>query len=245
LTQREELLGLYELFPFQEHPLWRQVKAGVLSMDEVLRAEVQHCLRTQAGQALRGEALAMARNTSQQCEARDLVRAASEKIFGMLLETYIEECTNSAAGPNHLELIRRLVLTGGISEQQIESTEPTPGNAAAMAMYREITRRGAGCHMLGAGAVEHFYCILAPEIFQAYTEHYGMSAEQAETYSKHGPMDHTHAERAFAVLDDAVALHGWDAVRLSVRDAFVATSLHYDGMLQAATGQLDFWNGRS
>jgi hypothetical protein len=29
-----------------------------------------------------------------------------------------------------------------------------------------------------------------------------------------------------------------------VRDAFVATSLHYDGMLQAATGEISYWNGR-
>jgi hypothetical protein len=55
--------------------------------------------------------------------------------------------------------------------------------------------------------------------------------------------DESHAERAFEVLDEAVILHGWNAVYLSVRDAFVATSLHYDGMLQAATGVIDYWNG--
>ncbi len=71
-----------------------------------------------------------------------------------------------------------------------------------------------------------------------------MSAEQAETYRLHGPMDEEHATRAFAVLDEAIALHSWEAVWLSVRDAFVATSLHYDGMLQAATGKIEYWNGR-
>jgi hypothetical protein len=68
--------------------------------------------------------------------------------------------------------------------------------------------------MLGAGAVEHFYCRLSPKIFYAYTTHYGMSEEQAETYRLHGTMDHEHAERAFAVLDDAIVLHGWETVRL-------------------------------
>jgi len=34
-------------------------------------------------------------------------------------------------------------------------------------------------------------------------------------------------------------------IELSVRDAFVATSLHYDGMLQAATGLMTYWSGRS
>jgi len=245
LGRREELLELYELFPFHNHPLWRGIKSGTLSLDQVLRAELQHCIRTKAGQVLRREALDMVGPSSSSLEDADTLKASRERVFELLVETYVEECTNSPAGPNHLELIRRLVLMGGISPQAIDLAEPTPGNAAAMAMYREITRRGAGCHMLGAGAVEHYYCQLSPEIFCAYTQHYGMSAEQAETYRLHGPMDETHAERAFAVLDAAIALHGWDAVRLSVRDAFIATSLHYDGMLQAATGRADYWNGRS
>ena len=97
--------------------------------------------------------------------------------------------------------------------------------------------------MLGAGAVEYYYCQLSPQIYKAYTEGYGMSDGQAETYRIHGPMDATHAERAFAILDEAVALHGRPAVVASVRDAFVATSLHYDGMLQAATDRLHYWSG--
>jgi hypothetical protein len=99
--------------------------------------------------------------------------------------------------------------------------------------------------MLGAGAVEFYYCKLAPRVFETYTTKYGMTESQAETYRIHGPMDAEHAERAFAVLEDAVMLHGWALVEASVRDAFVATSLHYDGMLHAATGQLSFWNGVS
>ena len=70
-----------------------------------------------------------------------------------------------------------------------------------------------------------------------------MTETQAETYRIHGPMDASHAERAFAVLDEAVNLHGWALVEASVRDAFVATSLHYDGMLHAATRTLSYWNG--
>ena len=230
--RRQELLGLYDLFPFHKHPLWCAIKAGSLSFQQVMRAEIQHCIRTAAGQSLRGEAL-------------DMARTAGGRMFELLLETYLEECTHDASGPSHLDLIKRLVRGGGVSEVDIAGTMPTPGNAAAMAMYREITRRGAGCHMLGAGAVEHFYCRLSPEIFKAYTTHYGMSEEQAETYWLHGPMDQSHAERAFAVLEEAIELHGWDAVRLSVRDAFIATSLHYDGMLQAATERFEYWNGRS
>ena len=99
--------------------------------------------------------------------------------------------------------------------------------------------------MIGAGAVEHFYSLICPKIFAAYTGFYDMSNVQAETYSLHGPMDQTHAARAFDVLGEAINHHGWAAVEQSARDAFVGTSLHYDGMLQAATGINDYWNGRS
>lgn len=36
---KARLLGLYDLFPFHEHPLWRAVKGGHLSLDELTDAE--------------------------------------------------------------------------------------------------------------------------------------------------------------------------------------------------------------
>jgi pyrroloquinoline quinone (PQQ) biosynthesis protein C len=231
MDRKARLLSLYDLFPFHSHPLWRAILNGDLSYEQVLKAEVQHWIRTRAGRALREDALSSA-------------KAISQPIFEQLLETYLEECTDTA-GPNHLGLIERLVTAGGYTHQQLEETEPTPGNSAAIALYRDISARGAGCHMLGAGAVEHFYCGLSPKIFEAYLRVYGMTEDQAETYRIHGPMDKTHAERAFAVVDEAAQLHGWETVLTSVRDAFVATSLHYDGMLQAATGKFCYWDGRS
>lgn len=228
---RDSLLSMYDLYPFHGHPLWRAIIGGELSHAQVIKAEVQHWLRTRAGQGLRREALAAA-------------EAISPRIFELLLQTYLEECTEDASGPSHLDLIERLVTMGGWPREDLPATLPTPGNAAAIAMYRDIGTRGAGCHMLGAGAVEHFYCQLSPKIFAAYTSHYGMTSEQAETYAVHGPMDAEHADRAFAVLDEAVNLHGRQTVEQAVRDAFVATSLHYDGMLQAATGIGAYWDGR-
>ena len=227
---RERLFKLYDIFPFEKHPLWRAILAGELSYAQVIEAEVQHCIRTKFGQTLRKNAV-------------DMVRGVNARIFELLLETYLEECT-SERGTSHLDLIRRLVTMGGYSEERIDQATPTPGNIAAIALYRDISARGAGCHMLGAGVVEFFYCQLSPRIFEAYVSRYGMSPEQAETYRIHGPMDKEHAERAFAILPEAIDLHGWDTIEMSVRDAFVATSLHYDGMLQAATGRLGYWDGR-
>lgn len=225
------LLQLYDLYPFHDHPLWRAVLEQELSLEQVLRAEAQHYLRTRSGQALRTEAL----NSAQ---------AMSPVIFEALVQTVLEECTTTAISESHLDLIRRLLILGGVSEVELDRAQPTPGNAAAIALYRDISARGVGCHMVGAGVVEHFYAQLAPQVFRVYTTHYGMSSHQAETYSIHGSMDAGHANRAFQIMEEAVRLHGWEAIELSVRDAFVATSLHYDGMLQAATNTSSFWSGR-
>lgn len=231
MNRKAELLELYQLFPFHDHPLWSAIRNKKLTYEQVINAEVQHWIRTRAGKVLRQNAMVMAEQMSL-------------AIFEQLTETYLEECTDDHSGPSHLNLIERLVTKGGKSISDLEATAPTPGNTAAIAIYRDIAERGAGCHLVGAGAVEHYYCQLSPSIFKAYTELYGMSPEQAYTYQIHGPMDQVHADRAFSVLDEAIALQGWKLVKQSVRDAFVATSLHYDGMLQAATGCLSYWDGR-
>ena len=230
-NQRERILSLYELFPFHEHPLWVGVLNGSLSPEQIVKAEAQHWLRTRAGQRLRREAVEQAAGLSQE-------------LFKALLATYIEECTEDQTGPSHLQLVEQLLIGGGMTRDELEAQRNTPGNAAAIAMYREISRRGAACHMLGAGAVEYYYCQLCPRIYDAYTSQYGMTASQAETYRIHGPMDQVHADRALSILDEAIAIHGQEVVEESVRDAFVATSLHYDGMLQAATGNNAYWDGR-
>jgi pyrroloquinoline quinone (PQQ) biosynthesis protein C len=231
VNRKRDLLELYELFPFHDHPLWRAIRRKELSYQQVIDAEVQHWIRTRAGRRLREEAMHMARKVSP-------------RIFRVLTNIYLEECTHDSSGPSHLDLIERFVVMGGKTKTQISRTQATPGNAAAIALYRSISDRGAGCHLVGAGAVEYYYSRLSPLIFRAYRRQYGMSKRQAETYHIHGPMDQKHAAGAFSVLKEVIELNGWQDVRRSVRDAFVATSLHYDGMLQAATGENTYWNGR-
>ena len=231
MDHRNRLLSLYDMLPFHQHPMWQAVLQGNLSPEEIPRAEAQHFVRSRAGRKLRQQAVFQS-------------KSKNEAIFQAMLETYLEECTDKQ-GPNHLELVRRLVLSLGMSESELESTMPTPGNAAAIALYRAIGERGFACHMLGAGAVEFFYSRLCPSIFNKYTGHYGMSESAAETYRIHGPMDKEHAERPLGILSEALKFHTFEEIELSVRDAFVATTLHYDGMLQAATGKLRYWNGET
>lgn len=227
--RRQRLLELYHRAPFHRHPLWRGVLEHTLSLAQIIAAERQHYVRTRAGRAIRRAAL-------------DQSRGGSERILEALLRIYLEECAGTA-GPSHLDLIKRLCVAGGVLPEELDQTPPTPGNAAAIALYRDIAARGAACHLIGAGAVEFYYSDLAPKVYDAYTRAYGMTSDQAETYRIHGPMDREHAEGSLGVLDDAIAVAGWPLVELSVRDAFVATNLHYDGMLQAATGKLAYWDG--
>lgn len=230
MALKQRLLALHDEWPLEQHPLWRAVLDRKLSYEQVIAAEVQHYLRTKEGQQVRKAALSESKGNGS-------------AIFSALLKIYLEECTNDKTGPSHLELIRRLVTDGGVDDQYLLHARSTPGNAAAIALYRHIASRGAGCHLIGAGAVEYYYCMLSPKIYRVYTEFYGMSDDQAETYRIHGPMDREHAEGAFAALDQAAEFHGVDAIETSVRDAFVATSLHYDGMLQAACGTKSYWSG--
>lgn len=227
----KKLLEIYNSFPFKEHPLWKGVQNGELSKDEILRAEGQHYLRTKAGQKLRKEAM-------EKC------LALSSILWEAIIETYLEECTEDDGTPTHLDLIIRLLKEGGYTDEILISLKNTPGNIAAIALYKNISDRGAGCHIIGAGVVEYYYSQLSPLIYESYTQRYNFSEFAAETYKIHGTMDQMHAQRAFAVIDEAVRIHGWDLVESSVRDAFVATSLHYDGMLQAATGNSNYWNGK-
>lgn len=226
-----ELLKIYESFPFHYHPMWVAVKEGTLNKEQVLKAETQHYLRTKAGQRLRKEAM-------EKC------LAVSNKLWEAIIETYLEECTEDDGTPTHLDLIKRFLFEGGYCENDLSNTTNSPGNIAAIALYKDISDRGAGCHIIGAGMVEYYYAQLSPSIFNAYTSIYGFSEFGAETYKIHGTMDEMHAARAFEVVDEAIRIYGYSLIESSVRDAFVATSLHYDGMLQAATGNYNYWNGK-
>lgn len=227
---REDVLNEYKRYPFEYHPLWISIVRGQLSLEQILRAEVQHYIRSDIGRNFRKKA----------AEESVLI---SPMVHDLLTETYKEECTEDESGPSHVDLVRFLLNSRGVSDSELEIAQPTPGNIAAIAIYKDITDRGPLHHMIGAGAVEFYYSALSPRIFDAYTSLYGLTPQEARTYEIHGPMDQVHAERALKVLEEPYAQQNGESILLAVRDAFVATSLHYDGMLQAALGTQSYWDG--
>ena len=153
------MLGYYDAFPFERHPLWQMVLSGGLTAAQVMRAETQHFIRSNVGRDSRKRAAEQAANVSQRAHK-------------LLMETYKEEYTEDETGPSHVDLIKRFLLIGGMYEGDIAAATPTPGNSAAIAMYKDITDRGPLHHMIGAGAVEYFYSGLSPKIFEAYVGRY-------------------------------------------------------------------------
>ena len=226
-----KLLDLYHLFPFHRHPLWVSIINHKLKKAQIIDAEIQHYLRTRAGQPIRKQAMEYCKNNNQ-------------ILYEAIDQTYIEECTDEDGTPTHLAMIINLLKDGGANESEFSKVQNTPGNVAAISIYRGIASNGAGCHIIGAGAVEYFYSQICKSIFDSYTKYYEFSENAALTYSVHSSLDLEHAERAFDIVDEAERLYGWQTVENSVRDAFIATSLHYDGMYQAATKINNDWNGQ-
>jgi len=227
---RETALSHYERWPFERHPLWKAVIDGELSREEVVQAEIQHYLRSNVGRLYRERAAIAA-------------RFIDGDIFPLLDQTAREECQLDDSGPSHVDLIRRFLLANGVTQSQLDQAVPTPGNAAAIALYKDIADRGPIQHMIGAGCVEYFYSKLSPRIFETYVTRYGFNSADVETYQLHGPMDETHGERALMVLSSPLAQAMPREIDLAIRDAFAATSLHYDGMLQAARPNAGYWSG--
>jgi pyrroloquinoline quinone (PQQ) biosynthesis protein C len=228
--QRHEALNYYNLFPFHEHPLWKSIILGKFSREQVLKAEVQHYLRSEIGKIFREHSAVVAKHLGPD-------------IYDLLYQTVVEECYGTDGGPSHAELIKKFLLMNGVSETDLRNAISTPGNAAAIALYKDIASRGPLHHMIGAGCVEYYYSKLCPQIYDCYTQIYKFQPGSFETYRLHGPMDEVHGERALETLKTPLAQALSKELGIAVRDAFAATSLHYDGMLQAATSENEYWNG--
>lgn len=230
MLSRETVLAHYRSWPFERHPLWVAVLEGSLSKDQIIQAETQHYLRSNIGRLYRERAAISS-------------RLIGGELFELLDKTAREECHLDDSGPSHVDLIKGFLISNGVSQSALDRARPTHGNAAAIALYKDIADRGPLQHMIGAGCVEYFYSQLSPKIYQAYVDIYGFKPEDVSTYELHGPMDQTHGERALKVLESALAQAMPEEIDLAVRDAFVATSLHYDGMLQSAIPGVGYWRG--
>ncbi|NTX26725.1 hypothetical protein HT746_06165 [Burkholderia pyrrocinia] len=109
MSVQAKLLSLYDRFPFHQHPVWSAVLSGRFSQKQIAAAEIQHCIRTAAGQKLRATAVSEA-------------QSISPTIFAAVLDTYLEECTAHDGMPSHLDMIKALVFAAGATDAEIQNT---------------------------------------------------------------------------------------------------------------------------
>jgi hypothetical protein len=115
---RSAVLEFYSLFPFEHHPYWRGVLKGTFNLDQIVRAEIQHFIRSNLGREFRRRAAVES-------------RLVSIKAHRLLMETYKEECTDEK-GPSHVSLIEAFLRKAGVSNEELTNAIPTISVSASL-----------------------------------------------------------------------------------------------------------------
>jgi len=215
---RERLLSQYDAFPFRAHPYWRAVADGTLLHPQVAAAEHQHLLQARAA----GE-----------CERRSYLGVAGEHAFTLFLDQYLD-ALSSVDSADQLAVL----------SASIQSSTPTPGTSASVALRADVRARGFAFYAVGFGCVSHFYAEVCANANSAYRSVYRFSDKQLGYYREHERRERARADQMLAALDELAKGLDHEALVVAVRDAVVAASLGFDGMLQAATNSRTYWGGQ-
>lgn len=231
-TLKREFEDFYHEFSFEENPWWAGVLGKKFTKQQIVKGEVQHYLRTRTGRKFRVLMLASA---AESPEAFD--------IAWPILEDEIVGKTTDGVRQSHYKLMLDFFRGSGITLKNLDKTDLTPCNAAAIAIYRDLASRSFVESLGGAGIVELFYPDLCKKVYKAYTGHYGFSHEQAFTYYEHQTADDDHSTRALEIIEKyAKTDEMQEKIRRAVKDAIQATHLHYAGMYEGAVGKRLYWN---
>jgi hypothetical protein len=222
---RDQLLRQYDAYPFGEHPYWRAVAAGTLLHFQVVAAEQQHALQLRA---------------ATDCERRPYLGVSGDQAFGLFLDQYLDALSSSGA---LAQLASMWCSSSAADAASASVVRPTPATSAAIALRADVRNRGFEFYAVAFGCVSHFYSKVCAEANRTYQTVYRLSKQQLVYYREHESRERARADQAFSALDELT--RGVDQVllELAVRDAVVAVSLGFDGMLQAASGSRTYWGG--
>jgi pyrroloquinoline quinone (PQQ) biosynthesis protein C len=176
------------------------------------------------------------------------VNAVSAKEYAVM-ETVLENFMEELGGKRtHVDIMLQFLEAGGISRQEADNAEPTPGTLAAIEMIIGCCQRRSaleGVAMLafvesqlgGAGKISE-------KVYRELTGFYGFSPRAAETYKLHAAQDEGHGRRQI----DAIRLLAKDQetqnkIRAAVKLGLTAFTLEWDGHVQAMTRKREFWAG--
>jgi pyrroloquinoline quinone (PQQ) biosynthesis protein C len=177
--------------------------------------------------------------------AINAVAAKEYTVMETVLENFMEELGGKRT---HVDIMLQFLEAGGISREEADKAEATPGTSAAIEMIIGCCQRRSaleGVAMLafvesqlgGEGKISE-------KVFRELTGYYGFSARAAATYELHAAQDEGHGSRQIDAVrmlatDEATR----DKVRAAVKLGLTAFTLEWDGHVQAMTGKREFWGG--
>jgi pyrroloquinoline quinone (PQQ) biosynthesis protein C len=229
----QELWGYAAEVPMEQHPWFDGIIKHRWTKEQIILGEVQHYLRVRTNPIFFGY---MAINA---------VAAKEYTVMETVLENFMEELGGKRT---HVDIMLQFLEAGGISREEADKAEATPGTSAAIEMIIGCCQRRSaleGVAMLafvesqlgGEGKISE-------KVFRELTGYYGFSARAAATYELHAAQDEGHGSRQIDAVrmlatDEATR----DKVRAAVKLGLTAFTLEWDGHVQAMTGKREFWGG--
>jgi pyrroloquinoline quinone (PQQ) biosynthesis protein C len=229
----QELWGYAAEVPMEQHPWFDGIIKHRWTKEQIILGEVQHYLRVRTNPIFFGY---MAINA---------VAAKEYTVMETVLENFMEELGGKRT---HVDIMLQFLEAGGISREEADKAEATPGTSAAIEMIIGCCQRRSaleGVAMLafvesqlgGEGKISE-------KVFRELTGYYGFSARAAATYELHAAQDAGHGSRQIDAVrmlatDEATR----DKVRAAVKLGLTAFTLEWDGHVQAMTGKREFWSG--
>ena len=176
-----ELWGFAQEVPMEQHPWFQGIIQHRWSREQIILGEVQHYLRVRTNPVFFGYIA---------------VNAVADKQYGLMevvLENFMEELSSPRSHP---DVLLQFLEEGGISREEADSAEPTPGTMAAIEMITGCCQRRSaleGVAMLSFVESQHGGPDgVAAKVYRELRGYYGFSERAAETYRLHAEQDSGH-----------------------------------------------------
>jgi pyrroloquinoline quinone (PQQ) biosynthesis protein C len=229
----DELWSYANEVPMIQHPWFQGILQHRWTREQIILGEVQHYLRVRTNPIFFGHIA---------------INAVNEKQYGLMevvLDNFMEELGGERT---HVDIMLQMLDEAGISREEADRAEPTPGTMAAIEMIIGGCQRRSsleGLALLSFVEDQHGGANgVAAQVYKQLTGYYGFSERAAETYYIHAEQDEGHggrqidAIRRFATHEDTQ-----ERVRRAVKLGVTAFTLEWDGHVQGMTGQREFWAG--
>ena len=219
--------------PMEQHPWFAGIIQHRWTREQIILGEIQHYLRVRTNTIFFGYMM---------------INAAAENQYD-LLDVVLDNVREEIMGErSHAEVMFQFLEEAGISREEADRAEPTPGTMAAIEMIvGGCQRRSALEGMALVSFVESQHGGpegVAAMTYRELTGYYGFSPRAAETYQLHAEEDVGHGSRQIeAIRRHATDLVTQEKVRRAVQLGVTAFTLEWDGHVQAMTGRREFWSG--